>query len=73
MRGMVMNCDFESLPVFVGVLSSAIAKNFNANELAVLSGVFTQLGDSLALVAVQRAMQEQCKHIEENRKNDVFS
>lgn len=58
-----MNCDFESIPVFVGVLSSAIAKNFSSNELAVLSGVFTQLGDSLALIVAQRALKDQCDEL----------
>lgn len=46
--------EYESLPAFVGAVSSAIAKNFCDDDLAVLAAVFTQLGDSLALIAAAR-------------------
>lgn len=55
-----MTYDCNSLPILVGALSSAIANNYNADELAVLSAVFVQLGDSLALIVAQRALEESC-------------
>lgn len=46
----------DSLPVAVGALASAMAQGMSADELALLSAFFSQLGDSLALIAAARAM-----------------
>ena len=49
-----MSCP-EPLPATVGVLAST--DGLNDNEVALLSALFTQLGDSLALILALRACQ----------------
>jgi hypothetical protein len=44
-----MSC-LNPSPIFVGALASAIAQCCTDEELEVLAAVFTQLGDSLALI-----------------------
>ena len=39
-----------SLPAIAGMLSSAIAQGRSDDEIALLSALFTQIGDSLALI-----------------------
>ena len=51
-----MSCS-EPLPATVGVLASTIADGLNDNEVALLAALFTQLGDSLALILALRACQ----------------
>lgn len=48
-----MTCP-DSLPAAVGALSAAIAQGRNDDEIALLSAVFTQLGDGLALLLAAR-------------------
>lgn len=47
------------LPVAVSALAAALAQKLNDEELGLLAAVLTQLGDTLATIAVQR---EICKH-----------
>lgn len=44
----------DSIPSAVGALSAAIARGRPDDEIALLAAVFTQLGDSLALVLAAR-------------------
>jgi len=47
--------DCCQLPVAISVAACAIANQIeNANELALLAAVLTQLGDTLTTIAVQR-------------------
>ena len=48
-----MSCS-DGLPVVVGMLSTAIARGRSTDELTILAALFTQLGDSLALIAAAR-------------------
>ena len=48
----------EAMPAAVGALASAIAQGMSANDLALLSAIFSQLGDSLAVIAAAQAMSE---------------
>ncbi len=52
-----------TLPAVVSALAAAIAKDKTQTELAVLAALFSQLGDSLALIA---AAQECCQTTEIN-------
>ena len=45
----------EELVIFISTLSIAIAKDKTAEELGVLSAVFTQIGDTLATILGYRA------------------
>ena len=47
------SCELVS---FVSAVSCAIAKNATDDELSLLAAVFTQLGDSLATIAVSRSI-----------------
>lgn len=49
LRGGSMLCP-DTIPSVVGALSAAIARGRSDNEIALLAAVFTQLGDSLALI-----------------------
>lgn len=44
------------LTVSVSALANAIACKLDADELALAAAVFTQLGDTLATIAVQREL-----------------
>jgi hypothetical protein len=48
----------EELVIFISTLSIAIAKDKTAEELGVLSAVFTQIGDTLATIIAQREILE---------------
>lgn len=48
----------EAKPAAVGALAAAMAEGLSANELALLSAVFSQLGDSLAVIAAAQAINE---------------
>ena len=45
----------DSLPAAVGALAASIAQGRSQEEIALLAAIFTQLGDSLALVLAARA------------------
>ena len=49
------------LTASITAAANAIACKLNDDELAVLSAVFVQLGDTLATVATQRAICESAK------------
>ncbi len=51
-------CCSDSLPAAVGALAAAIAQGRSADDLALLGAIFTQLGDSLALIAAARDCDE---------------
>ncbi len=44
------------LPFSITALANAIACHLSGGELAVAAAVFTQLGDTLATIAAQRAL-----------------
>lgn len=46
----------EQLTVAVTAMASAIARCRSDEEIALLAAVFTQLGDTLATIAAQRAL-----------------
>ncbi len=39
---------------FISIVSCAIAKEKTTEELSILAAIFTQLGDSLATIAITR-------------------
>ena len=47
----------SSLPAAVGALAAAIAEGRGDQELALLAAIFTQLGDSLAVILAARDCQ----------------
>lgn len=47
-----------AMPAAVGALAAAIAEGLSADELALLSAVFSQLGDSLAVIAAAQAIND---------------
>lgn len=51
MGGFMNPCE---LVTFVSSLACVISKDKNSNELALLASVFSQLGDSLATIAVAK-------------------
>lgn len=51
------SCEIVTL---VSTLSCFIAKDKTDDELALPSAIFTQLGDSLATIAVTRGIEEKC-------------
>lgn len=52
----------DSLPAAVGALAAAIAQGLSDDEVALMSALFVQLGDSLTTILASRALQEQCKN-----------
>ena len=49
-------CDPLALTTAVNTLAVAMACNLDDNELALCAAVLTQLGDTLATIATQRAL-----------------
>ena len=47
-------------------IANAIATGLTLNELAFVASLFVQIGDTLATIATQKALQEEC----ENAKNE---
>ena len=45
----------DTLPALIGALVSALAQGRSDEELALLSALFSQLGDSLAMILALRA------------------
>ena len=43
----------------ITALANAIACKLNPSELALIAGIFVQLGDTLATIAAQRALCEE--------------
>gem|GEM_PF-1384517 len=41
------------LPITISILACALADNRSRNEIDLLSALFTQLGDTLATIAIQ--------------------
>lgn len=54
------------LVVLVSILSCYIAKDKNIEELNFLAVLFTQIGDTLATIAVNNQQLENCKNNENN-------
>lgn len=50
------DCDPLALTTAVNTLAVAIANQLGDGELALTAAVFTQLGDTLATIAVQRQL-----------------
>lgn len=59
----------DELVIFISTLSIAIAKDKTAEELGVLSAVFTQIGDTLATIIAQREKLENANN-KDNCNND---
>ena len=49
------------LTVAVTALANSIACGLDVTELALIAGIFVQIGDTLATIAAQRALLEECK------------
>ena len=49
----------EALVAGITALALALAEGRNSDDLALLAAAFTQLGDTLATMAIQRAKQEE--------------
>ncbi len=47
----------ESLPAVVGALASAISQGRSDQDIALLAAIFTQLGDSMAVILAARNCQ----------------
>ncbi len=60
----------EELAVLVNTLAIAIAQDKTIEQLGVLAAVFTQLGDTLATIAVQRENIEACFEAKKDNEND---
>lgn len=45
----------DALPMLTGAMASALAKGRGDEELALLAALFSQLGDSLAVILALRA------------------
>lgn len=50
------DCDPLALTTAVNTLAAALAQGLNDRELTLLSAVLTQMGDTLATIAVQRSL-----------------
>lgn len=50
------NCDPLAFTTAVNTLTAALAQNLTDSELTLLSAVLTQMGDTLATIAVQRSL-----------------
>jgi hypothetical protein len=53
---MRMDCDPLALTTAVNTLAVALAGRLNDEELELTAAVLTQLGDTLATIAIQRAV-----------------
>lgn len=49
-------CDPLALTTAVNTLATALAQGLSDSELTLLSAVLTQMGDTLATIAVQRSL-----------------
>ncbi|MEG2000969.1 MAG: hypothetical protein RR053_06225 [Evtepia sp.] len=47
-----------TLPIAVSTLAASIAKNLSDDNLALTAAILTQLGDTLATIAVLRAYEQ---------------
>lgn len=59
-------CSCE-LVVFISTLACCIAEGKSADEIALISAVFSQLGDTLDTIAAQRAL---CAPDDSSNEND---
>jgi len=50
------SCDPLALTTAINTLAVAIAENLTDDELALVSAIFTQMGDTLITIAAQREM-----------------
>lgn len=50
----------------VSMLSCLIVQNYSEAEIGLLAAIFTQLGDSLATILANEALNSECK----NKDND---
>jgi cytochrome c553 len=58
-------CTSDAIPTAVGALSAAIAENLSDDDIALLSAIFSQLGDSLAVILAARdCCSSQAKTVE---------
>lgn len=55
------SCELVNL---VSMLTCLIVQNYNDNEIALLSAIFTQLGDSLATILANEAVLKECEEKE---------
>lgn len=52
------SCDPLALTTAINTLAVAIAENLSDEELALMSAILTQMGDTLITIAAQREMCE---------------
>jgi len=52
-----MSCS-DSVPAAIGALAAAVAQGRSDEEIGLFAAIFTQLGDSLALILAARVCEE---------------
>ena len=62
----------EAIAAMITAVAAAIAKDRDADELALLGAVFTQLGDTLATISAARDIEKNRreKQADDNAKKD---
>lgn len=63
----------EELTILITAASISLSKGRDEYEIAVLSAVFTQLGDSLATILAQRAYINACCDCLDKKEENKFS
>lgn len=66
-------CYPENLAVSVNAIGVALAQGKTADELALMSAVFTQLADTLATVAAARDICENAQSQQEQKEKNTSS
>lgn len=57
----------EELAVLVNTLAIAIANNRDIPEIELYSAIFTQIADTLATIAIQKARIEECIELKKDK------
>ena len=60
---MVRNLNHVEFTTFINTLANAITNNITDDELSILAAVFTQLGDTLATIALIKGLGSEDKEI----------
>lgn len=57
------------LSISISLIASAVATKLSDENLALTAAIFTQLGDTLATIAVQRSIEKNNQNQESKEKN----
>lgn len=58
------SCELVNL---ISMLTCLIVENYDDEEIGLLAAIFTQLGDSLATILANEALNEACKKKEQEK------